>query len=85
MSEDKVEEKVKAPAKVEEGDFLVLSCQTEIITTGLKMTVKKVATSEESAIKHIKILTGSMPEFVLVVKMQKFYSRKPQFVVEEIK
>ncbi|MDA8136246.1 MAG: hypothetical protein M0T82_16630 [Desulfobacteraceae bacterium] len=74
----------KTPVKKEEGNFLVLSCASDTITTGVKALVVNVAETQEKAVDYIKKLTSSRPEYLCVVEKKSLYSRKPQIVVKEI-
>ncbi len=80
-----IKNETKAPAKKEEGNFLVLSCASENIGSGSKMAVVNVAKTHESAVSYIRKLTSSRPEYLCVVEKKSLYSRKPQIVLNEIK
>ena len=74
----------KDTAPEEIGDFLVLSCPSENITSGTKLVVLNVAKTQAKAVEHINDLTSTMPEYVCVVEKNSLFSRKPQIVVKKL-
>lgn len=74
----------KETSKEEVGDFLVLSCITENIRSGAKLTLVKVAETKEGAVSYVKSLTGQRPEYLCIVEKKAMFSRKPQIVVSEL-
>jgi len=81
---DKLKKDTKAPVEEEDGNFFVLSCSSENITTGTKLSVVKTTKTPKSAVDYIKKLTSSRPEYLCIVEKKGMYSRKPQIVVKEI-